>query len=100
MAFITPLTSMKPMEDISTLDKVQKTDSESSFESKLEKAINGVKELETQSDKAAYDLAVGNTDDLTSVMLASAKATTAVQMTTQITARAVNTYREIMQMNI
>lgn len=63
-------------------------------------AVNGVKELENQSNKASYDLAVGNTDDLTSVMLAATKAQTAIQMTTQITTRAVNSYREIMQMNI
>ena len=51
-------------------------------------------------EKLIYDLAVGNTDDLTAVMLAATKAETAVQLTTQITTRAVNAYKEIMQMNI
>ena len=52
------------------------------------------------SNKASYDLAVGNTDDTTAVMLAATKAETAIQLTTQITTRAVNAYKEIMQMNI
>ena len=36
----------------------------------------------------------------TAVMLAATKAETAIQLTTQITTRAVNAYKEIMQMNI
>ena len=98
MEFITPLTPYKTFEEIS---QSQQTDSKGqSFESALMDAIGEVKELETKSNSDAYDLAVGKTDDLTSVMLSSVKAQTAIQTATQITTRAVNTYREIMQMNI
>ena len=99
---ITPLEPMKAIEPIAERGtRLLKTDnSGQSFEQRLESAINNVRELEEASNKASYDLAVGNTDDLNSVMLAATKAQIAIQMTTQITTRAVNTYREIMQMNI
>ena len=99
---ITPLEPLKAMEPLAERGtRLIKTDkSGQSFEQRLESAINNVRELEEASNKASYDLAVGKTDDLNSVMLAATKAQIAIQMTTQITTRAVNTYREIMQMNI
>lgn len=101
MASVTPIVPLEPLEQLATkTQKTADTNSGASFESTLADAIGKVKELENQSNQASYDLAVGNTDDLTSVMLAATKAQTAIQMTTQITTRAVNTYREIMQMNI
>lgn len=101
MAFITPIVPYKSMEEISAAEKSNTAKvSGQSFESALMDAVNGVKELENKSNSDAYDLAVGKTDDLTSVMLSSVKAQTAIQTATQITTRAVNTYREIMQMNI
>ena len=101
-SLITPLTPLKTIEPIADrANNIIKTDgSGASFEQKLEQAISNVRGLEEASNKASYDLAVGNTDDLNSVMLAATKAQMAIQMTTQITTRAVNTYREIMQMNI
>ena len=96
---LTPLQTLEPRAD--RANNIIKTDgSGASFEQKLEQAISNVRGLEEASNKASYDLAVGNTDDLNSVMLTATKAQMAIQMTTQITTRAVNTYREIMQMNI
>lgn len=99
---ITPLEPLKTIEPLAErAGNLIKTDSTgASFEQRLEQAISNVRGLEEASDKASYDLAVGNTDDLNSVMLTATKAQMAIQMTTQITTRAVNTYREIMQMNI
>ena len=103
-----PITTITPLEPLKAIEPLAergtrfiKTDSAGqSFEQRLESAINNVRELEEASNKASYDLAVGKTDDTTGVMLAATKAQIAIQMTTQITTRAVNTYREIMQMNI
>jgi len=102
VALITPLEPMKAIEPMAErAGNLIKTDnSGQSFEQRLESAINNVRDLEEASNKASYDLAVGKTDDTTGVMLAATKAQIAIQMTTQITTRAVNTYREIMQMNI
>ena len=99
MEFITPLTPYKTMEEISSGTNTVNTGGQS-FENALEDAVNGVRELENKSNSDAYNRSVGKTDDLTSVMLSSVKAQTAIQTATQITTRAVNTYREIMQMNI
>ena len=100
MAFITPLTPYKSLEEAADVSKNTAAAGEKSFENTLTDAINGVKELENKSNSDAYNLAVGKTDDLTAVMLSSVKAQTAIQTATQITTRAVNTYREIMHMNI
>lgn len=72
----------------------------SSFASMLENAINGVKDMETASNQSAYDVAMGNTDDIQNAMILSAKAESAINLTTQITSRAVNSYKEIMQMQL
>ena len=101
MAFITPLEPFKTIAKAaesksSSADKTQN----SGFEDTLINAVQKVKNLEDKSNQASYDLAVGNTDDLTSVMLSATKAQTAIELTTQITSKAVNSYKEIMQMNI
>ena len=98
---ITPLEPLKQLSSITEKSSITtKNSPTASFEDVLTNAVGKVKDLETDSNQASYDLAVGNTDDLTSVMLAATKAQTAIQLTTQITTRAVNAYKEIMQMNI
>ncbi|MFT3951837.1 MAG: flagellar hook-basal body complex protein FliE [Oscillospiraceae bacterium] len=71
-----------------------------SFADYLTEAVQKVRDLETASNESSYALATGQTDDLTGVMLDATKAQTAVELTTQITTRAVNAYKEIMQMQI
>lgn len=103
MMFITPLEAMGTLSEIASAKKVTDVKNEengTSFTDKLIDAVQKVRDLENESNQASYDLAVGNTDDLTGVMLTATKAQTAIQLTTQITTRAVNTYKEIMQMNI
>lgn len=106
--FIVPLTPMATQLDSvsdslkknsgSTADTIE--DEVMSFADYLKESVMKVKELEASSDKSAYDLAVGNTNDIEAVMIESAKASTAVETTVQITTRAVNAYKEILQMQI
>lgn len=63
-------------------------------------AVENLKETQIQSQQDNYDLAMGNTDNLAAIMINSAKADAAVTMTVQLTSRAVNAYKEIMQMQI
>ncbi|MBE6836853.1 MAG: flagellar hook-basal body complex protein FliE [Ruminococcus sp.] len=94
---------IKPIERLDSLTQVNKTGNstaESDFEKTLKDKIQEVRDLESASNQLSYDLAMGKTDDLTSVMIATTKAQTAIELTTQITTRAVNAYKEIMQMNI
>lgn len=71
-----------------------------SFADYLMDSVKKVKELEAASDQSAYDLAVGNRNDLENVMIESAKASTAVEATVQIVTRAVNAYKSIVEMQI
>ena len=104
--FIVPLTSSMPsierLESIGKIDPIveQKKETPETFGDILKMKIQGVKDLEMQSLQSAYDISTGASSDLESAMLDSAKASTAIEMTTQITTRVVNAYKEIMQMQI
>lgn len=106
--FIVPLTSMSTQLDsaAAVAGNTAKTDDSSvkdevkSFADYLKESVMKVKELEAASDQSAYDLAVGNTDNIESVMIQSAKASAAVETAVQITTKAVNAYKEILQMQI
>lgn len=106
--FIVPLTEMQSINSLDGVSKIKpslintdnNTDKKESFADTLKSAINGVKELEMKSQQDSYDLAMGKTDDIEGIMIQSAKATTAIEITTQIVTRAVNTYKEIIQMQI
>ncbi len=104
--FIVPLTSSMPsierLESIGKIDPIveQKEETPETFGDILKMKIQGVKDLEMQSLQSAYDISTGASSDLESAMLDSAKASTAIEMTTQITTRVVNAYKEIMQMQI
>ena len=109
--FIVPLTPMATqLDNISSASRniqAESADTSDSVKSEvksfaeyLKESINNVKNLEAASDQSAYDLALDKTDNLEQVMLLSAKASTAVEATVQITTRAVNAYKEIIQMQI
>lgn len=66
----------------------------------LQESIETMQETQRISNQDAYDLAMGNTDDIASVMIHSAQATAALEMTVQLASRAVSTYKEILQMQI
>lgn len=95
--FIKPI---ERLEGFSKTEKTDKTENSTSFAQTLQDKIQEVRDLEDESNQLSYDLAMGKTDDLTSVMVQATKAQTAVELTVQVTTRAVNAYKEIMQMNI
>jgi len=66
----------------------------------FKEAINNVKETQAQSESDAYNLALGKSDDLHTVMINSEKAATAIELTVQLTSKAVSAYKEIMQMQV
>lgn len=94
----TKVTPLKSIEGASG-DKAASSEG-SDFGSVLKSAISDVKEMEDASNQASYDLAMGYRDDVQNIMLETTKAQTAIEMTVQITTRAVNAYKEILQMNI
>lgn len=63
-------------------------------------AFKNLEETQQVVDNDNYQMAMGNLDNLHEAMINAEKATTALELTTQITSRAVNAYNEIMRMQI
>ena len=64
----------------------------------LKESMEQMQETQKISNQDAYDLAMGNTDDIASVMIHSVQATAALEMTVQLASRAVSAYKEVLQM--
>lgn len=107
--FIQPISSIQPLQPLESL-KFQGSNeaSEASgsmlnrlpFANYLRDAVSNLQETERVSDRDAYNLAMGNTDDLSQVMINSAKYATALEYTVQLSSRVVSAYKEIMQMQV
>ena len=87
--FITPVKEIAPKQNDMT-----------SFGDILKSKIQNVKDLEDQSMQMAYDVATGASNDIESAMIASTKASTAIEMTVQLTTRAVNAYKDILNIQV
>ena len=101
--FITPLTSMPT---VSSLDKdsnnlsSNEENSELSFFFFFRQKIQNVKDLEQKSLDSAYAVSMGQTEDIEGAMIDATRASVAIETAVQITTRAVNAYKEIVQMQI
>ncbi|MBE6841608.1 MAG: flagellar hook-basal body complex protein FliE [Ruminococcus sp.] len=103
--FITPLVQMPTIAELGGSAKysgidVKTDDSEMSFADTLGKKIAEIKSLEQKSLDSAYAVAMGQTEDIEGAMIDATKASVAIETAVQITTRAVNAYKEIMQMQI
>ena len=70
------------------------------FSDLLEESMKNLQETRRISDQDAYDLAMGRADDLATIAIHSAQASTALELTVQIASRAVSAYKEILQMQV
>jgi len=66
----------------------------------FKETLANYQEAQQVSSEDAYNLAMGLTDDLHTVMINAEKATAALELTVQLTSKAVNAYKEIMQMQV
>lgn len=101
--FIVPISGMEPISGVARGGQVQQNigaEGGIPFKNMLSEAIENMQQLQEVSAKDAYELAMGRSDDLHNVMINSLAATTAVEMTVQLTSRAVGAYKEIMQMQV
>ena len=73
---------------------------QSSFAQIFNDALQNTKDLQAISKQDAVDVALGNADNLSQVMINSAKASTAMKMTVELTSRVVSSYKEMMQMQV
>lgn len=98
---------IQPIASIQTLDfnsQAQAAGSSNAaripFVGVLQDAVANLQETEKVANQGSYDLAMGNTDDLSGLMIDSTKYATAVEFTVQLSTRVVNAYKEIMQMQV
>ena len=70
------------------------------FSTFLKDAIDNVNTLPNESEKAGELLAAGKVDNLHQVMIASEKASLALQMTVQVRNKIMDAYGEIMRMTV
>lgn len=63
-------------------------------------ALQNVNDLQLKGQQANIDLAAGRVEDISQVVIATEKASIALQLTTQIRNKAVEAYQEIMRMQV
>lgn len=71
-----------------------------SFGEFLNSAINKVNNMQLESEKLNEALALGQTDNIHQVMIASEKASISLQFTMQVRNKIMDAYQEIMRMPI
>ena len=102
--FITPIQPVKGISKLEELNNVAEGSGSSSsalpFADVLQNAISGYSEAKAASDADNAALVLGDVNDLAQVQINSMKAESMLQTTVQLTTRMVNSYKEIMQMQV
>lgn len=98
--FIVPISSLTPMQSLTKSQEVNAPVAKNGFAGFFQEALDNARETRAVADQDSIDLALGKTDNLAQVMINAAKASTATQMTVDLTSRAVSAYKEIMQMQV
>lgn len=71
-----------------------------SFSEILTEALGNVNKLQAESKEASMKLAAGQIEDISEVMIASEKASVALQLTMQVRNKVVDAYQEVMRMQV
>jgi len=101
--FIVPISRMP---SVSTLKEAEnkssrvQSDVQIPFSDVFRDVYENLAEQQEISDRDALDLSLGNSDDLHNIMINSEAAAIALELTVQITSKALNAYNEIMRMQI
>lgn len=101
--FIVPISKLPSIGSLEQLGQVQPPEQKGTsvpFADVLSEAMQATLETKAQSEADAFDLAMGNMDDLHTMQINSAKAAAAMEFTVELTTRAVNAYNEVMRMQV
>lgn len=71
-----------------------------SFENVLSDTLQNVNQLQLEAKQKSFDLATGKIQDVADVVIATEKATVALQLTMQVRNKIVDAYQEIMRMQV
>ncbi|OCL27081.1 flagellar hook-basal body complex protein FliE [Orenia metallireducens] len=85
---------------LDTFDKNNKDDKRTSFAEMLKNSLRDVNKLQEASNKANEDLVLGRVDSIHEVMIAGQKAKTSLELTTAITRKAIDAYKEVMRIQV
>lgn len=85
---------------LDAFDKDNKNNKRTSFSQMLKDSLKDVNKLQEVSSKATEDLALGKVDNIHEVMIAGQKAKTSLELTTAITRKAIDAYKEVMRIQV
>ncbi len=98
--FIKPMIPIESMtSQISPVNKIENQPT-NSFTDVLKDAMNNVTKLQESAEAATEQLALGQVDDIHSIMIQTERAALALELTVQVTSKAVSAYNEIMRMQM
>lgn len=80
--------------------KTARQESGSSFANVLSDALEEYRQMDNEGDFASLDLLSGNTDDLSSALISTEKSEIALNFTVAVRDKAVEAYKEIMNMQV
>ena len=102
MVFMQGITPIEPMERMSFEHAGAAVDQSQGkqFSSILQQAVQELEQAQSNSNADTMMLVNGEVDDIAQVQINSMKTSTLLQTTVQLTSRMVNTYKEIMQMQV
>lgn len=102
MVFMQGITPIEPMERMSFENASAAVDQSQGkqFSSILQQAVQELEQAQSNSNADTMMLVNGEVDDIAQVQINSMKTSTLLQTTVQLTSRMVNTYKEIMQMQV
>lgn len=89
--------------NMSLMEKSKKSvkgENEESFQEFLQQSLKGVNDLQVDAERKNILLATGKIENIHDVTIASEKAKVALDLTLAIRTKVVDTYREIMRMQV
>lgn len=98
--FIKPMNPISSLEQLEGLKKSERGSSESAFKDIFEEAIKNVIETDKEVQKEQYLLATGQSEDLHNLTIASTKAQLSIDLMIQLRNRAMESYNEMMRINL
>lgn len=100
--FIVPLSGMAPLQSVAQPKEAAASASTAGvpFADVLSNAMRNMQQTQTVSEQDAYELALGQTDDLHTLQINSVKSMAAVEMAVGATSRVLSAYNEIMRLQI
>lgn len=97
---IAPITLNQTLPSVSSVNQAAPQTSGPSFSDFLKSAVEDVNNQQNAADQATVQLASGTAPDLSTVMITTEKAQLSFQLAVQIRNKALESYQEIMRMQM